>query len=68
MTLQQLCDKLFQGKDVRGQNIGLYTGPGNTIYPDYADEILETHGDYEVETYQYREYAHLLIVQLKGGK
>lgn len=65
MTLRELCDKLYQGKDVRGQNIGLYTGPGKTIYPDYADEILETHGDYEVGAYQYREHADLLIVQLK---
>lgn len=65
MTLKEVTKKAFQGRDIKTQEIGIYRGPGKTIYPDYADEILETHGDYEVEAYQYRENANLLIVQLK---
>ena len=65
MKLKELCNKVFQDKDIKTQSIGIYTGHGNTIYPDYADEILETHGDCEVAAYQYRENADLLVVQLK---
>ena len=57
--------KEFAGKDIKTQLIGIYKGPGITVYPDYADECLETHRDKEVEAYQYRKDANLLIVQLK---
>lgn len=65
MSLKQLCEKVFKNKNIKTQSIGIYTGPGKTIFPDYADEILETHGDCEVEAYQYREGADLLLVQFK---
>ena len=67
MTLQELTEQVFKGKDVKTQLIGIYEGPGKTICPDYADEYLETHGDRGVGAYQYKETANLLIVQLQEG-
>ena len=49
--------------------IGLYKtdekGNIDPIIPDYADEILETHGDKEVIEHKYSTIHHCLVVELK---
>lgn len=45
--------------------IGIYEGPDINIIVDYADEYLETHGDYEVINYGYnKDNNGVLIVEL----
>lgn len=65
MTLKELSIDVFKDKDIKTQLIGIVGAPGETVYPDYADEYLETHGDKEVGAWQYREGANLLLVQFK---
>ena len=68
MKLQEVANKAFKGKDIKLQTIGFLTfkedGTPNTIIPDYADEILETHGQKEVKSYRYVDTHHCLVVEL----
>ena len=72
MKLKKVAAEVFKDKDIKTQSIGFYTedenGTPNKIYPDFADEILETHGNKEVEYYEYSEQHQCLIVVLKGGR
>lgn len=45
--------------------VGVYEGPGTTIYPDYTDEYLETHGDRIVKNYYYSTAKNVLVVELE---
>ena len=66
-TLKELTDRVFAGMDIREQQIGIYEGKGKPIYPDYADEILETHGDYVVTDYAFSKDG-ILVVALTEKK
>ena len=45
--------------------IGIYEGPDQTIYPDYTDEYLETHGDRIVVDHYYSTSKNVLVVELE---
>lgn len=76
MTLKELAEQVFTEEDSRGEcpnsYIGFYTededGNPNRVVPDYADEILETHGQCEVEDYFYAKKDKVLVVELKEEK
>ena len=63
MTLKEL----HKTKYPKVKFIGIYTkdsnGNVNPIYPEYADEMIETHGDKEVKDYQYSEKHKVLVVE-----
>ena len=61
MTLRELVETKYPHVSM----IGIYEGPDKTIYPDWADEYLETHGDYEVVDHYYSEKKDVLVVELK---
>ena len=65
MSLQEIANKVFMGKDIKTQFIGIHEGSGKAIQPEYADEILETHGNQEVSAYRYLENINLLVVHFK---
>lgn len=60
--------ELYKGKFYNTKFIGLYEtdskGIVQPIHPEYAGEILETHGDKEVLDYQLVEKSNLLVVEL----
>lgn len=60
MTLRELYEQQYPDT----MWIGVYEGPGVNIIPDYADEYLETHGDYEVIRHAYSSKDDVLIVEL----
>lgn len=72
MSLQEVANKVFMGKDIKTQYIGFYekdeNGKPKQIIPDYADEILETHAGREITDYQYVEKHQCLVVKLKEEK
>lgn len=63
MKLKELYKKEFK----KVQFIGVYeedeNGNPKPIYPDYADEYLETHGNMEVKDYQYSQKYDCLVVE-----
>lgn len=65
MTLNELVETKYP----KVTFIGLYEkdeyGNLKTIYPEYTDEMLETHGDYEVVDYYYSKKRDVLVVELK---
>ena len=61
MKLKELTNKIF-GDNIDDKMIGIWNGKNGKIYPDYADEMLETHGDYNVVDYQYVESKKVLVV------
>lgn len=71
MKLKELAEEVFKGKNLVTQSIGFYTedenGKPNPVYPDYADEILETHGEWEVKDYYYSDKHQCLVVEFEGG-
>lgn len=72
MKLQEVADKVFKGKDLALETIAFYEEDENSelkrIAPDFADEILETHGQCEVEDYMYIQGNRCLLVELKEKK
>jgi hypothetical protein len=64
MQLKELLRDLFE-TDTEDKMIGIYKGPYTSICPDFADEILETHGDYPVVDYHYYKDKNILIVELE---
>lgn len=66
MKLKQVAKKVFNGKDIKTQRIGIFKGEDKPIYPDYADEMLEIYGDFEVKEYTYVEKYDTLVVQFEG--
>lgn len=64
MKLKELTQKLF-GDNIDDKMIGIWQGKDKKIYPDYADEMLETHGDHNVVDYQYVESKKVLVVALE---
>ena len=64
MQLQELLRDLF-GTDIEDKMIGIYKGANTPICPDFADEVLETHGDYSVIDYRYIEGKKVLVVELE---
>ena len=63
MKLKELVDQVW-ARNLDSKSIGIYNGPGKTIYPDFADEILETHGELEVGAWKLHN-PFLLLVQIK---
>ena len=67
MSLKELVKKVFKGKKIREQFIGIYEedekGNPKPIYPEYADELLETHGELIVENYQFVQSKNVLVVE-----
>ena len=61
MTLKDVTQMVF-GKNTKDKFIGIYKGVHEKICPDYADEMLETHGDHNVIDYQYVESKKVLVV------
>ena len=63
MKLKDLYEKEFKGVKF----IGVYElddkGNPKQIYPDYADEYLETHGDKEVKDHAYSKKHDCLVVE-----
>ena len=51
MTLKEKVKEMF-GNDIQDKFIGVYeedeNGEVKSIYPDFMDEMLETHGDLEI--------------------
>lgn len=64
MTLKELVDQVFPGDNLLTKSIGIYNGDGVPIYPDFADEVLETHGSLTVIDWHLSN-KNLLLVQLK---
>ena len=64
MKLKELTKQLF-GDNIENKMIGIWQGKDKKIYPDFADEMLETHGDYNVVDYQYVESKKVLVVELE---
>lgn len=68
MTLKEKVKELF-GNRVKDKFIGIYetdeNGEIKPIHPDYMDEILETHGDLQIEDTDYLEEKKILVVEFK---
>jgi hypothetical protein len=64
MTLSKLAKEVL-GSNLKTALIGVYTKPGAVIEPEYADELLETHGDLEVGAWK-KVRDDLLVVQFKS--
>ena len=64
-TLKKLTDELYNGK-VEDKFIAIYE-ENEPLYPDYADEILDTHGDRLVKDYRIRKDG-ILVVLLEEEK
>lgn len=69
MTLAEKVKEMF-GDDIRDKFIGEYKtneiGDVLPIYPDFADEFLETHGDLEIDPdVYYSEKKRTLVVEFK---
>lgn len=60
-TLEELFEKVGTGNN---QLIGIYEGKGKKIYPEFADELLETHGDRIVLDYAITS-NNILVVELE---
>ena len=63
MTLEEL----HKTKYPKVALIGIFdpNNPTKPIYPDYADELIETHGDKEVVDHMYSDKKGVLVVALK---
>ena len=63
MTLKELHNTKYQKVGL----IGIFdpNNPTKPIYPDYADELIETHGDKEVTDHMYSTKKDVLVVALK---
>jgi len=62
MTLAELHKSQFN----KVPFIGIYKeidGKAQPIYPEYADELLETHGKLEVKEYQFVASKNILVVE-----
>ena len=61
--------KLYNSKFSSIPFIGIYEeddkGRPAIVIPDFADEILETHGDLEVDDYAYLQEESCLIIKFK---
>ena len=64
MNLKELTQQMF-GNNIGDKMIGVWQGKDKKIYPDYADEMLETHGDKNVVDYQYVENKKVLVVEFE---
>ena len=60
-TLEELFNNI--SGDVNSL-IGIYEGKGEKIYPEFADELLETHGDRIVIDYAITS-NNILVVELE---
>ena len=70
MTLRELLEEELEGSiNIAVLNIAVCVvdqdNVAHTDYIEYADELLETHGDIEVENYQYFPNKNLLAVVFK---
>lgn len=63
MTLEELYKKKYPKVDM----IGMFdpNSPTKPIYPEYADELIETHGTKEVVDHMYSDKKGVLVVVLK---
>jgi len=68
MTVKE-CATQVLGTKLNKSLIGFYTedesGNPKPIYPDFADEIIETHGDLQVKDYKYVESKKVLVIELQ---
>ena len=61
----QTLEELFENVGTsNNQLIGIYEGKGKKIYPEFADELLETHGDRIVLDYAITS-NNILVVELE---
>lgn len=67
MTVREVANATFNN-DLSGGFIGLYNTDENgnvlPIYPDFADEYVETHGDLPVKDYKYVESKNVLVIEI----
>ena len=69
MTLAEKVKEMF-GDDIQDKFIGIYeedeNGKVKPIYPDFMDEMLETHGDLEIDPdVYYSKEKKTLVVEFK---
>ena len=69
MTLAEKVKEMF-GNDIQDKFIGVYeedeSGGVKPIYPEFMDEMLETHGDLEINPdVYYSEKKKTLVVEFK---
>lgn len=68
MTLKEKVKELF-GNRTKDKFIGVYEEDENgrikPIHPDFMDEMLETHGDLEIEDSYYAKTRKTLVVVFK---
>lgn len=57
---------LYEKEKENAYYIGIYKGKNQNIYPDYADEMLETHGDLDVKEYVVND--GVLVVSFNENK
>lgn len=62
MTLSELMNK-EKFKNVKYVAVWDQMDP-DSVYPDFTDEYLETHGDYEVMDYEYLKDKDVMVVEL----
>ena len=65
MTLKELYEQKYKNVPYIGFLEYDENGKIKKIYPDYADEILETHGERVVKNEYYSKAKHVLVVELK---
>ena len=65
MTLKELYNQKYRNVAYIGFLEYDENGKIKKIYPDYADEILETHGEYIVKEEYYSKSKDTLVVKLE---
>ena len=67
LTVREVANATF-GNDLSSGFIGIYGEDeyGNVmpIYPDFADEYVETHGNLSVKNYRYVKSQNTLVIEI----
>ena len=67
MTVREVANLTF-GNDLSSGFIGIYSkdesGNISPIYPDFADEYVETHGNLRVKDYRYVKPQNTLVIEI----
>ncbi len=70
MTIKEVVNAVFDSESIKNGLVGFYeedkNGTPKNIYPEYADEIIETHGNDLVADYVYLDNHNLLVISLNS--
>lgn len=70
MTIKEVVNAVFDSESIKNGLVGFYeedkNGTPKKIYPEYADEIIETHGNDLVADYVYLDNHNLLVISLNS--